>query len=127
MVLLVLNLMHKNHEINGLLLVVAIHIGSSVYLVYFLLTPLSIQSDKKKRGRRVKRPPPYFIKRKRPRLLRPWKNPRTPEPWPMPTRAMPCSEHSEGDFFTPALPAGKSVPMGDRTPAGRQGALLEPC
>ena len=49
---------------------------------------------------------------------------KTPEPQPMPIRAMPCGEHSEGDFFTPALPAGKSVPIGDRTPAGRQGALL---
>ena len=27
-------------------------------------------------------------------------------------------------FFTPALPTGKFAPGGDRTPAGRQGALL---
>jgi len=45
----------------------------------------------------VKRPHRFFIKRKPNRLNRVEKS---PEPWPMPMRAKPCGEHSEGFFFS---------------------------
>ena len=50
--------------------------------------------------------PPFFNKRKPHRLIRVEK---TPEPWPMPERAKPRGEHSEGFFFTPT--AGNSLLM----------------
>ena len=43
-----------------------------------------------------KRPHRFFIKRKPHRLTRVEK---TPEPWPMPERAKPRGEHSEGVFL----------------------------
>ena len=33
---------------------------------------------------------------------------------------MPYGEHSEGDFFNPALAVKKSILMEDRTPVGRE-------
>ena len=62
-----------------------------------LLTAISERSHEKKTllgGR--KRPHRFFIKRKPHRLTRVEK---TPEPWPMPERAKPRSEHSEGFFY----------------------------
>jgi len=76
----------------------------------------------KKRGRRGERTPPFFIKRKQHGFSQSRKNPRTlaharegqagntaspgrgkiPEPWPMPVRAKPYGEYSEGIF----LPTG---------------------
>ena len=46
-----------------------------------------------------KRPHRFFIKRKSHRLTRVEK---PPEPWPMPVRAKPYGEHSEGFFFLSA-------------------------
>ena len=62
-----------------------------------LLTAISERSHKKKIYPRRKRPHRFFIKRKPHRFTRVEK---TPELWPMPERAKPRGEHSEGVFLT---------------------------
>jgi len=56
-------------------------------------------TEKKNAAGRGEWTPSFFIKRKQYGFTRPRKNP--PKPWPMPERAKPCGEHSEGDFFSP--------------------------
>ena len=80
---------------------------------YYSMYELKSASTKTRPGG-VKRPPPYFIKRKRPRLFRPRKNP--PEPWPMST--------AKGIFFTPTLPPENLPQRESNPPGGRYSALL---
>jgi len=62
---------------------------------------VNLLNVKKKNSTRRGRNGPhrFFIKRKPHRLIRVEK---PPEPWPMPVRAKPYGEHSEGGFFLSA-------------------------
>jgi hypothetical protein len=76
----------------------------------------------KKRGPGVKRPSPYFIKRKRPRHLRPRKN--SPNPGPCPQSPCLVASTARGIFLPlQCLPGNPSPAEIEPRPAGR-GALL---
>ena len=65
------------------------------------------------------RTPPFFIKRK---LHGFFGRGKFPELWPMPERAKPCSEHSEGIF----LPHGPEIRSTWESNPGRGGATGRP-
>ena len=69
----------------------------------------------------MKRTPPVFHEEEA-TLGQPHPAEKRPEPWPMPTRAMPCSEHSE-EYFLPREP--EIHPTRDSNP-GRGGATRRP-